>query len=262
MPRSKSARPNVPVVSNRIDQQMKFYSAAAVAAGVSMLALGQPAQGEVVVTKKTIPIPVSSYFFPPPKPVLLDLNHDGVNDFSFSLYSFAYHSFDIDLTVRPLDGGAVVGAANAEDGFYASALAHGAKIGPSAHFSSKGDADIERAHGFNASSKYSRHLYGDWGNNPVNRYVGVKFLIKGETHYGWVRLTVKTEPKGFSATITEYAYETVANKKISAGSTSTSASENQAQNEAEQRIRPSLGMLARGADGLALWRRDDALMQN
>jgi len=258
MPSNKSARPNLPVLSNRVDQQMKLYSAAAMAAGVSMLALAQPAQGEVVITKKTIPIPVSSYFFPPPKPVLLDLNHDGVNDFSFSLYSFAYHSFQIDLTVRALDGGDVVGAANKEGGFYASALAHGAKIGPSAHFSSKGVADIERASGFDASSKYSRHLYGDWGNNPVNRYLGVKFLINGETHYGWVRLTITTQPKGFSATITAYAYETVANKKISAGVASTSVAESQAESQAGKAVRASLGMLALGADGLALWRRDQA----
>ncbi len=258
MPRNRSARPHLAVLSNRVDQQMKLYSAAAMAAGVSMLALAQPAQGEVVITKKTIPIPVSSYFFPPPKPVLLDLNHDGVNDFSFSLYSFAYHSFQIDLTVRALDGGDVVGAANKEGGFYASALAHGAKIGTSAHFSSKGVADIERASGFEASSKYSRHLYGDWGNNPVNRYLGVKFLINGETHYGWVRLTVTTQPKGFSATITAYAYETVANKKISAGVASTSVAESQAQRQAGKTVRASLGMLALGADGLALWRREQA----
>lgn len=258
MPRNKSARPALSVLSGRIDQQMKIYSAAAIAAGVSMMALAQPAQAEVVVTKKTIPIPVSSYFFPPPTPVLLDLNHDGVNDFSFSLYSFAYHSFQIDLTVRALDGGDVVGAANKEGGFYGSALAHGAKIGPSAHFSSKGVADIERASGTNASNRYSRRLYGDWGNNPANRYVGVKFLIDGQTHYGWVRLTVTTQPKGFSATITAYAYETVANKKISAGVASTSASEGQARRLPEAQFRPALGMLALGVEGFALWRRDAA----
>src|ERR1700722_143549 len=82
-----------------LDHHLTLYSAVATAAGVGMLALAQPAQGEVGITKKTIPIPVSSYFFPPPKPVLVDLTHDGFNDFSSSLYSFAYHSFRIDLTV-------------------------------------------------------------------------------------------------------------------------------------------------------------------
>jgi hypothetical protein len=256
MPDKVSNRRDSTSVSHKIDHRMKLYSAAAVASGVSMLALAQPAQGEVVITRKTIPIPVSSFFLPPPTPVLIDINHDGVNDFSFSLYSFAYHSFDISLTVRPLEGGAVVASPSPLGGFYASALARGAKIGPSAHFSSKGAADIERAQGLNASSRYSRRLYGDWGGNPTNRYVGVKFLINGETHYGWVRLTVTTQPRGFSATITGYAYETVANKKISAGIGSTSASQTQVQHQAEEPGRASLGMLAMGADALTLWRRE------
>ena len=66
---------------------------------------------------------------------------------------------------------------------------------------------------------------------------------------------------GFSAAITAYAYETVANKKISAGAAATAASENQAQSRMNP-VGASLGMLARGADGLALWRRDEASILN
>jgi hypothetical protein len=235
-----------------IDHQTKLYSIAAAVAGVSMLALAQPAEGEVVVTQKTIPIPVNSYFGTPVPPTPISLNNNGVNDFSFSIYSFAYHSFNNDLTVWPLQGGAVVAARDEGGGFYASALAAGAKIGPSAHFSTNKLTDIERAHGFDASSHYSRNLYGKWSNNPVNHYLGVKFLINGATHYGWVRLTVKTRPRGFSATITGYAYETVANKPIFAGE-----KDDASQAQIEQAPRASLGMLALGADGLQMWRREE-----
>ena len=59
---------------------------------------------------------------------------------------------------------------------------------------------------------------GPWGGNPKNRYLGVRFRIDGQIHYGWVRLTVLTQPTGtWSATITAYAYETVPNKAIKAG---------------------------------------------
>jgi hypothetical protein len=239
------------------------YSLAAAAAGVSILALTQPANGEVVITRKTIPIPVNAYFLPPPPPVAIDINHDGINDFSFSLYSFAYHSFNLDLTMWPLEGGAVMGQPGLKGPIYASALMRGAKIGPSAHFSTTGRADIELAHGFDASSNYSRKLYGNWGGNPTNRYIGVKFLINGQTHYGWVRMTVTTEPSGLSATITAYAYETVANKRILAGSPAKTA-------EAASRLsdpslhqgRASLGMLAFGSDGLKLWRREETVISN
>jgi hypothetical protein len=239
---------------------MKVYSVAAAAAGVSLLALAPLAEGEVVITRKNIPIPISSYFFPPPHPVPISLNNDGINDFSFELYTFAYHSFNDDLYMKPLEGGAVVGAAGSKSIFYASALARGARIGPSAHFSSKGEAFIERAHGIDASSNYSRKLYGNWGGNPANRYIGVKFLIDGATHYGWVRFTVTTQPRGFSATITAYAYETVANKRILAGISEKDSASTQAEPKTESLGQPSLGVLAAGAAGLALWRRDETLV--
>lgn len=249
--------------SETFARRVHVYSLAAAAAGVSVLALTHPAAGEVVITRKTIPIPVNGYFLPPPTPVAIDLNHDGIKDFSFSLYSFAYHSFNLDLNMWPLEGGAVVGQPGPKGPFYASALMRGAKIGPSAHFSSKEEAAIELAHGFDASSNYSRKLYGNWGGNPSNRYIGVKFLINGQTHYGWVRMTVTTEPRGLSATITAYAYETVANKRILAGTPETvtvatmdlsSAAPNQSQ--------ASLGMLALGSDGLKLWRREETVTSN
>jgi hypothetical protein len=257
MPRNSSARTVKTEISGTIDRHMKLYSIAAAAAGVSVFALAQPAEGEVVITQKTIPIPTNSYFgtFVPPTPI--SLNNNGINDFSFSLYSFAYHSFRDDLTVWPLQGGAVVASPNEFGGFYASALAAGAKIGPSAHFSSNKSADIERAQGFDASSHYSRKLYGNWANNPVNHYLGVKFLIDGATHYGWVRLTVTTRPHGFKATITGYAYETVANKPIFAG-----VKEGQPQAQIEHARRVSLGMLALGADGLQMWRREETQTTN
>jgi len=260
MPGKARSQPIQPTLTETIDHRMKWYSVAAAAAGVSLLALAPPAEGEVVITRKNIPIPISSYFFPPPHPVPISLNNNGVNDFSFELYTFAYHSFNDDLYMKPLEGGAVVGAPSTKGVFYASALARGAKIGPSADFSSKGFAEIERAHGINASSNYSRKLYGNWGGTPANRYLGVKFLIDGATHYGWVRLTVITEPSGVSATITAYAYETTANKRILAGIPEKDSANTQAQPQAESLGRPSLGMLALGADGLAQWRRDETLV--
>ena len=43
---------------NDLNRQVSLYSLAAAAAGVSMLALAQPAAAEVVITKRTIPIPL------------------------------------------------------------------------------------------------------------------------------------------------------------------------------------------------------------
>ncbi len=259
MQRNLSRRSAKATLSETIDHRAKLYSVAAAAAGVTMLALAPPAAAEVVVHGTNLPInPSPSNFTSVP----LDINRDGISDFNFSLSSFAYHSFNADLFLIPATGNAVVG--NKGPVFaYAAVLARGAKIGPSAHFTSsaRGLDMIERSHGEAISSTfYSRKLYGNWSGNPPNRYIGVKFLIDGETHYGWVRFSVTSGPhRPISALITAYAYETVANKRILAGIPEGSASI-QAEPKAESLGHPSLGMLAAGADGLALWRRDETLV--
>ena len=258
----KSASPS-------LDQQMKLYTVAALAAGVGVLALAQPAESEVVVTKKTIPIPVSQ-FDGPQNLVPISLNNNGINDFSFSLYSFAYHSAFRELRIFPVEGGAVVSKVKtAGETPLALALVRGAKIGPSAHFSSDNNTEIEGSHanfGYTRSGKsyYNKTSAGYWGGNAKNRYIGVKFLINGQTHYGWVRLTVTIGPHTpIAATITAYAYETVANKVIKAGTlTSASSTAAKADVGATRSSNASLGMLALGSDGLPLWRREDSFTSN
>jgi hypothetical protein len=215
-------------LSSNLSRHISAYSLAATAAGVGMLALAQPARGEVIVTKKTIPVLGPTY---------LDINNDGVNDFEF------YNFFSFGSSSVVVKDGAVVGT------FYASALVRGAQIGPTAHFDSGSFAVIERGIG------YGRSFKGHWGDNPKNRYLGVRFSMNGETHYGWVRLTITAgRDSGIAATITAYAYETTPNKKILAGNAEESANDVNSQNATEQPRGASLGMLALGVDALLLWR--------
>ena len=98
-----------------------------------------------------------------------------------------------------------------------------------------------------------------------NRFVGVKFLIKGKTHFGWVRITVTTNPnKGLSATITEYGYETIPNRPMLAGVASKNAAIPEAKRDGAIGRRVSLGSLALGVGGMNLWRRvgDDVSLKN
>jgi hypothetical protein len=53
----------------------------------------------------------------------------------------------------------------------------------------------------------------------VTRYLGLKFVIKGTTHYGWPRLTVSMKNFKPSPTLKGYAYETIPDKPILAGAT-------------------------------------------
>jgi hypothetical protein len=52
----------------------------------------------------------------------------------------------------------------------------------------------------------------------------VKFLIEGKIHYGWIRVTLTTSKSApMSEEITEYGYETIANKSCGAGLPGTNA---------------------------------------
>jgi hypothetical protein len=94
--------------------------------------------------------------------------------------------------------------------------------------------------------------FGPWGKGrkSTGPYLGFKFLIDGEVHYGWARVNVKSTFLDLSATITGYAYETVANRPILTGFTSGGV---EASSDASQQVQPpvagSLGQLAIGASG-------------
>lgn len=234
--------------TDRIQHFLGLYSAAAMTAGVGLLALAAPAEGSVVVTKANIQIGFN--------PGFVDLNNDGINDIELVANIANYdHSFYWTFAALPLNGGKVMGGNRGPLGPYASALMKGQNIGPSARFSSsqaRGQIVMERLIG-SESASINVTYYGKWMPNTPH-YLGVKFIIKGETHYGWILATVSSKEE-LSGTVTEYAYETVPNKKIGAGATSET-DEPAAQQVMRKSNGPSLGMLALGADALPIWRRE------
>jgi hypothetical protein len=243
--------------SSSLNRQIGLYSLAACAAGVSVLALATPSTAEVVVTRAHLPVGGGVG-------ITLDMNHDGVADFAMSIFSYQDFSpnFRATFNLSPVGGGAVV-ASPGNVNFYASALARGAKIGPSARFSTNGLAVVERSYGDCVSGHATRRtLRGNWGNDPQNRYLGVKFLIDGETHYGWIRMTLTSKANhcfSLRGTITAYAYEAEANTPIYAGLTHDPTAELQAPENVPNQAGPSLGMLAAGAEAVPLWRREENL---
>jgi hypothetical protein len=227
---------------------LNAYALAAGAAGVSMLAMVQPAEADIVFTPENKQLPVNT-FLP------IDLNHDGAADFRLLLGTFHYHNFTDDLSIWPLDKNRI---AQSSKGF-AAALAMGAPIGPNQTLEKTNRLPMVETHGFRYGSTftgvYSRHVYGPWINNTQSRYLGVGFTIDGAIHYGWIRVAVVLQFERVQATITGYAYETVASQKIHAGQLTEEASAL----ESAPMAQPSLGALALGSPGLELWRREDSV---
>jgi hypothetical protein len=103
---------------------------------------------------------------------------------------------------------------------------------------------------------------GPW-LNVDDRYLGLKFFIKGHVHYGWARFNVTAGDGKITSTLTGYAYETIPNKPIIAGKTKglddVSVEESKA-----ARITPilepaTLHLLALGSPGLSIWRRKESM---
>src|SRR5580704_7384195 len=84
---------------------------------------------------------------------------------------------------------------------------------------------------------------------------------RANTHYGWARLNVKVSKTTITATLTGYAYETIPNKPIVAGKehgTEDSSALNTESLATPASTPATLGMLATGARGLSLWRREES----
>ena len=230
MPRSPRSRKTASL-SHSTHKQLNMYAFAAGAAGVGVLALAVPAEGRVVYTpdSQTIPYGYGSTFS-------LDLNHDGINDFSF-LNFFSTTSSILGLSISPVNpSNEIFSTAGGHASVFAAALLAGKKIGPDGKFQKRlgdGMADGNDPDGV---------CQGPWSDVHA-RYLGLKFMIKGETHFGWARLNVHcVYPHPIKATLTGYAYETVADKPIVAGDTTGAEASAEA---------GTLGDLALGAAAIA-----------
>lgn len=227
-------------INSELNKKLAAYSAAAGAAGVGLLVASQPAQAKVVYTSTNT---VVSYG----NPALVDLNNDGTADFSIGLVSGEHSSF---LYVQPKVAGNGIHVVNggAPAGFFGVPVGQGEKFGTSAY------AGFMAGAGTYGSAAF---FDGPWAG-VTNRYLALKFTIAGQVHFGWARLSVGNWRQGGQILLTGYAYETVANKNIVEGHVAGPSKAIVSSIALQDRSQPaSLGMLARGADGLAIWRRGE-----
>jgi hypothetical protein len=100
--------------------------------------------------------------------------------------------------------------------------------------------------------------------NVHGRYLGIKFQIKGKSHYGWARLNVAESRSRFTLVLTGYAFETIPGKPIIAGQTKgpddPSVEESNAMPNQPTPAPATLGALAMGAPGLSVWRRKEPVV--
>lgn len=142
----------------------------------------------------------------------LDLNGDGIADFTLALdLQQNGCMYTVCAVETPASG-------NGAEGTHLTPLKKGAPIGPSQQFNGR----LRRMASLNRNCPFYCY-YGPWPQNQV-RYLGLSFLIDGETHYAWaeVQFLVITEGRralALELRLTGYAYETVPGMPINAGQT-------------------------------------------
>jgi hypothetical protein len=249
-----------------IHQQLSVYAFAAVV--ISLLVLSKPSEARIVYTPTHVNVN---------SPYNLDLNHDGITDFTLGQIhsrksslpcSLSYDNVSDELADGVAKGNGVVGNPSG----FAAALNSGVEIGASQRFTPYAREMVYVAQ--NWSPVFGCHivqiLFGPWAN-VSNLYLGLEFQINGKIHYGWARLSVQVGYVYINATLTGYAFETIPGKSIKAGQTKGTAEAWDEDNfgpgasltspipDVPQTA--SLATLALGAQGIPLWRRKESALE-
>jgi hypothetical protein len=218
-----------------------------------LLALAPSAEAKIVYTPAKVPLMNKGQVF-------FDLNHDGVNDFSFYGKSISHRSvstFFFRLTASPAQqGNGIWGVESHEHASCAAILPGGTRVGPKRQFQANRVIMFDSSGGPQGGTAYC-----PWGGKIGTHYLGLKFGIKGKTHFGWARVKIASMYP-YVITLTGYAYETVPGKAIVAGKTNGPDEDSAEESSATPMPTPkpaTLGALALGAPGLSIWRREESV---
>lgn len=224
VPRSKStSHEHTGSGNNRLEYRLRGYALGASAAGVGLLALVQPTRAEVIYTPiyKTTSLGMIS----------IDLDNDGATDFVVALEinsngtSFmCTNVYKENLAVLMYTGEVV----EARTG--AAALPQGVVIDSQRDFKHAQRPGERMAVGKGknyrcCTESCTAHIVqsnGPW-LAAKDMYMGLRFEINGEIHYGWARFSVgwvRTYLRfnhRLTAHLTGYAYESIPGQAIRAG---------------------------------------------
>lgn len=217
-------------LSESFELRLAAYAKAAAALGVGLLASGPAAEAQIVYTPTNILFDSGTVF--------IDINHDGLTDFALSIYNFLSNAQR--LRFRGLGQNGVL--CSGSSGYPPLALRPRYRIGPNEVYGSFGRLATPAV---NVVDEPDETYVGGPFANAGDRYLGLKFVLNGEAHYGWALLRVGAGIVGkhpvIRATLLGYAYNTEVGKPIRAGQRGPEGKTAEAVTQAG-----TLGMLALG----------------
>lgn len=149
---------------------------------------------------------------------LLDLNNDGTTDFMIQIINFSSAGIFVsgsysfsglvqNVFIIPSPGNSIAGSLGLGSYLYPYALNSGSSVGPGLLFQS---ASLQSMVSYLAiidypavGSVFPFLSYGNW-IGVEDKYLGLKFKIGADTHYGWARLDCGADHH--SITIKDYVY--------------------------------------------------------
>jgi hypothetical protein len=197
-----------------IDRQLNSYAVGASAAGVALLACSLPADARVICRKssesllgtQTIPFNPANGQFPP---------FNLAQTFLYSTPRSHRYYWNRAFLTPNTQGANDLLAANG----LPKALAKGDVIGSKGQFGKGNSYGMLFTYGQVGGGTVNHHQ----GNFPLTKvgYLGFKFSMSGEAHYGWARLRVDVKKPQTTTNLLGFGYETIAGKAVHAGACTT-----------------------------------------
>lgn len=202
---------------NKFEKKITSYSA--LAAGV--IAIGSTANAQIIYTDVNPDKTISDSIY------MLDINNDDTMDFQIiHSYNTSFGNLDM-VGIYASNSNEILGinevTSSGSTYFLPLALNNNETI-------SAGQATWNSYSGSTMPMNMSGTFFGypiqigNW-KNANDKYLGIKFKISGNWHYGWARFDVDNNAKSF--TIKDYAYESHPGKKILAGMEVSGIAENE-----------------------------------
>lgn len=142
------------------------------------------------------------------QPATINMDNSGTAEFTI------HNGTSTGDYITYISGCNIIASGNATTGWdVALGMALNAPIGSTGNFIGFGDCEVT---GWGGATTFPLN---------VDKYLGVKFLIGTNTHYGWIRVYVTGTADNYVVTYKDYAYENAPNTTILAGNKPTGINE-------------------------------------